>query len=451
MQIPYKKTCVLFGLLMLSTFQPSIALPNSAEAAQQAPTKDYSAEVRQTSLILLDSFSLQASKDAFVNKSAFTNEVNAIIKEGDKALTEEAYTVTKKSVLPASNNINDYFSVGPYWWPDPKKKDGLPWIRRDGDVNQSVRGDNADNRQIGGLISAIDRLALAYYFSGDAKYATRAERLLNVFFIDEGTKMNPHANYAQSIPGKVVGRGIGIIEFRELVRVLDGMTLMQGEFSDRTKVLMDEWLTIFMSWLIESSNGRDENHAKNNHGTFYDVILASLSSYLGMNDVTLLVIENTKVRITQQIQSDGQQPLELARTRPFHYSTFNLLAFTSMATIAKANGIDLLNYPSTADARILQAYAFLVADFDNKSLWNGKQEKELRLQNLVGLSLALKKLNNESEQASQTNAIVVATLADILQRDNEEVSRQAQACAPVFNYSQWQDINYSSIVKPCVY
>ncbi len=25
-------------------------------------------------------------------------------------------------------------SVGPYWWPDPSKPDGLPYIRRDGEV-----------------------------------------------------------------------------------------------------------------------------------------------------------------------------------------------------------------------------------------------------------------------------------------------------------------------------
>lgn len=26
-------------------------------------------------------------------------------------------------------------SVGPYWWPDPSKPDGLPYIRKDGHKN----------------------------------------------------------------------------------------------------------------------------------------------------------------------------------------------------------------------------------------------------------------------------------------------------------------------------
>jgi len=444
---------------------PSVVGQDANQAALQSDPKrvqqdtqlvrDFASEVRQTSLIILDSETLAASKKAYQNDLAFKKEVEAIIKTGDKASKISPYTVTKKTVLPASNNKNDYFTVGPYWWPDPKKKNGLPWIRRDGDVNQAVRGENSDHRQIYGLINTIDSLALAYYFSDNPKYAKRAEKLLRVFFIDEDTKMNPHANYAQAIPGKYLGRGIGIIEFRQMVRMLDGMTLMQSEFQDDTKVLVDEWLTIFMGWLIESDHGRTEMKKENNHGTYYDVILASLSSYLGMDDVSNLVIRNTKARIKSQIERDGRQPHELERTRPFHYSTFNLIAFTNMVKIANNMGVDLLHYPNEDDARIVKAYTFLTSDFTNRKYWSGKQEKTLSLDKLVGFSMIIDQLAKQPRKPNNTDArlqqSISTTLSTILNIDEDEVSRQMQACAPLFNYSELNDISYSSTVKPCTY
>ena len=35
---------------------------------------------------------------------------------------------------PPSGDKHDYLSYSRYWWPDPEKNDGLPYIRRDGVV-----------------------------------------------------------------------------------------------------------------------------------------------------------------------------------------------------------------------------------------------------------------------------------------------------------------------------
>ena len=47
----------------------------------------------------------------------------------------------------------------------------------------------------------------------------KAVELLNVFFLDEYTRMNPHLLYAQAIPGRTKGRGIGIIDTLHLAEV----------------------------------------------------------------------------------------------------------------------------------------------------------------------------------------------------------------------------------------
>ena len=68
-------------------------------------------------------------------------------------------------------------SLGPYWWPDPNKPDGLPYIRRDGERNPEISSDY-DAPRFGALTGAVTTLALAYYFSDDEKYAARAALLL---------------------------------------------------------------------------------------------------------------------------------------------------------------------------------------------------------------------------------------------------------------------------------
>ncbi|WP_146531059.1 alginate lyase family protein [Novipirellula artificiosorum] len=48
------------------------------------------------------------------------------------------FSVTDGGVVPPSGDPHDYMSVGPYWWPDPNKDDGLPYIRRDARVLQEA-------------------------------------------------------------------------------------------------------------------------------------------------------------------------------------------------------------------------------------------------------------------------------------------------------------------------
>ena len=53
----------------------------------------------------------------------------------DKVLTKPAHSVVEKTKTPPSGDRHDYMSVGPYWWPDSTKPNGLPYIRKDGQIN----------------------------------------------------------------------------------------------------------------------------------------------------------------------------------------------------------------------------------------------------------------------------------------------------------------------------
>lgn len=382
--------------------------------------KDDKSEGYLSGLLLLDGALLSQTK---LNQKRFASDLAELIEQADKPLTMQAVTVTQNETVAFSNDPHDYFSVGPYWWPDPKKKDGLPWINRDGQVNQSMRGPDSDTKLFQKLMRSIRVLGLAYYFSEQQQYAEKAQQLLQVWFIDVETKMNPHLNYAQSIPGRVHGRGIGIIDWRLMPHLLDTLTLISPQTDHDFEQAMQEWLSYFLVWMIESKNGQDEAAMKNNHGTFYDVILASLTLYLKFDDLAKDVFGNSKIRIASQIKADGRQPHELDRTKPFHYSSFNLLAFAQLATMAKKVDIDLWHYPSEQDQRIYQAYRYLLDNIENKALWQGKQEQELPLYRLLGSGYLIKTALGDKQ------------IMSLFGSWDEKAKQQASQCALLFSHT----------------
>ena len=68
--------------------------------------------------------------------------------------------------MPPSGDIHDYTSMGPYWWPDPEKEDGLPYIRRDGEINPEYF-DYKDKEEMGKLLNSLKVLSQAFYFTGN--------------------------------------------------------------------------------------------------------------------------------------------------------------------------------------------------------------------------------------------------------------------------------------------
>ena len=64
----------------------------------------------------------------------------AVLARADAALAGPAYSVTSKTRTPPSGDKHDYISMGPYWWPDPSRPGGEPYVRRDGEVNPERDG-----------------------------------------------------------------------------------------------------------------------------------------------------------------------------------------------------------------------------------------------------------------------------------------------------------------------
>ena len=276
--------------------------------------------------------------------TAISNRVNVLLMDADKELAAGPYSVTlHKTRVAPSGNPHDYLSQAPYWWADPSKPDGKPYIRKDGQRNPEIYLLH-DDSQLNDLCRAVKKLGFAYYFTGKEQYAQKAAGLLHTWFIDTATKMAPNFNYAQYVPGVNDGRGTGIIESRALTVIPDALAMMQESKSitGTLKSGIRQWFGEYLEWLQTSKNGIEEKQALNNHGTFYDVQVVDFALFAGDQKLAKDVIQKQTIpRMAVQFKADGTQPLELERTRSWSYSNMNLEGWCMLAVLAGHLDLDL--------------------------------------------------------------------------------------------------------------
>jgi hypothetical protein len=268
----------------------------------------------------------------------------ALRKAADAALARGPYTVAAKTKMPQSGDRHDYYSIGPYWWPDPGKSDGLPYARRDGETNPESRGPEFDKDRIQKFAADVQLLALAAYHLDDRRYAQHAAVLLQTWFLVPATRMNPNLNFAQAVPGVNAGRGEGIIELIVMPQVIEAISLIaaQGALTAKEVDDLKAWFGEFVGWMQTSNNGRDEAAKTNNHGMYYDYLLTHFALFAGKKEIAKTVANSfLSKRIAAQMAKDGSLPEELSRTRSLHYSFFAMQAAARMATISECVGVDI--------------------------------------------------------------------------------------------------------------
>ncbi len=318
-------------------------------------------------ITILLSFNFQSTK-ATLSLSQKKDSISAaekirIIQAAEKALKVADFSVMNKTSVSVSGNKHDYYSLAPYFWPDPKKKDGVPYIRKDGQVNPEARTNATDYEEWGNFIQSVSSLRKGYELTKEKKYAIKQKNLIAIWFLNDETKMNPNLNYAQGIRGLNSGRQFGIIEFGGIEEVMKDITLLKKEqiIDDKFRTDFNKWLSEYANWLQNSKFGKLEASATNNHGSTYDLQLAHLFIYVNNLKKLHQLLEEVKTkRIAMQIEADGKQPEELTRTKAFSYSLLNLNTLTQLALLGKKYDVDIWNYKTPKGGSIKKAYDFLI-------------------------------------------------------------------------------------------
>lgn len=341
-----------------------------------------------SSLLLVNPVQLVHTQERIKNNDpSLLPALAALRRSASQALATPILSVTHKQRLAPSGDPHDYLSMGPYWWPDPARSDGLPYIRRDGERNPEA--EQYDSPRLKQLVSAVATLAWAGFFFERKAYFQYAAVLIRAWFLDEATHMNPHLEYGQFIPGVCDGRGIGIIDTSTVFpTLLDAVQVaaFAGALSPAELDAIRGWMAAYLDWNVNSPNGKDEDLQHNNHSTWYDVQLAALALFTGQPDLAARVCSAARERrINSQILPDGSQPYELARTRSFSYSTMNLTAFLNLGVLAAHTGVDLLGYESSERRGIRRAMDWLLPYAERLLPWEAPQITPIDPASLVSL------------------------------------------------------------------
>ena len=343
---------------------------------------------------------------------------DSLLKQANGYLKMKPISVIGKEFTPVSGNKHDYMSQAPYFWYDSTKPGGLPYMRKDGVRNPEINK-ITDRTYLGNLENATRTLSLAWYITGDEKYAGKSAQLLKTWFLDENTRMNPHLEYGQAVPGINTGRGIGLIETVALTNIADAAILLQGakSWTEADHSSLQKWYAQFLNWMLTSKNGKDEHAAKNNHGTWYYAQVVDFSLFTGDKDKAKQLAEESKKRLDSQLTKEGKQPLELERTNGLGYSTMNLRGWFTVATLAEKTGVDLWNYHTSKSVDLRTAFDWLLPYALGEKKWEYQQISRYNKNEIYPLLLQASSAFKDQKYlttAKELNPGTVNAMADLL-------------------------------------
>ena len=304
-----------------------------------------------------------------------------VVRRAKAALAEPIVRITDKHAPSPSGDPHDYISYSRYWWPDPSKPGGLPYVRHDGHHNME-QVNRGDINRLEKFADTVQALATGWARTGNPEFANRAGEWLRAWFVDPSTRMNPSLDYSQIRLGHGGNKGTksGVLDGRRLLRALDAFRILEdsGVLKPGDLTAVRAWFADYYSWLKTSTLGRAEADSKNNHGTWCLVQELALAIQLGGKDDITRLSERARGLIESQILPDGSQPLELARVDGLSYSTFNLEAHMQLASLARSAGVDLYHFTPKRGGGLKAAIEYLRPYNSAPETWKGHQNAKVK-------------------------------------------------------------------------
>lgn len=296
------------------------------------------------------------------------NDANRIVKLGKK------YSVTFNDRVLSNVSNHEYMSISRYSWPNPKTKNGLPYITIDGKTNYT-NTKVSDKGYIDGISRDIFILGMAFYYTNEEKYAAWAKELVDCFFIDKKTRLNPSLEYASVLPG-VPNTGGSVIESVVLIDLVEGMQLLKNSAAFKGCLPgVEAWFISYLDWMNNSVKGKVNIKDQNNKGTYNTLQRCVYHLFVGQNENARRTFEREAFkRVNDQISSDGSMPQELRRAVPLGYVKYNLMAFKMLDNVGKTMGYDLFDYKGPKGQSLMKANGWLSKYGEGKEIWKYSKE-----------------------------------------------------------------------------
>lgn len=292
-----------------------------------------------------------------------------VVRQAEAALASQPVTITAVVNPRSAGGPHDFSSEGDYWWPDPQHPDG-PYVRRDGETNPA--NFVAHRRLLAAFARDAGALAAAYDLTRDERFAAAAVAQLRAWFVDPATRMAPSLAHAQAIHGIATGRAAGVIDTVHLAEVALAARALHGSpaLDAATETAVAAWFGEYLRWLQTHPYGVEESRAENNHATAWALQAAAFARLLD-DEKTLADLRRRfrEVLLPAQMAPDGSFPRELARTKPYGYSIFNLDVLAALAVVLSTPGDDLVRFRLADGRGVQRGVEFLAPYLADKARW----------------------------------------------------------------------------------
>ncbi|KAG9030913.1 hypothetical protein FRB95_003423 [Tulasnella sp. JGI-2019a] len=287
------------------------------------------------------------------------------------------WSVMNKTYLAPSNDSHDYLSWAPYYIANCSNVQNTTeltpqqiwtecdYVNEDGVFSPDVRLVN-DTGNFQAMSDAVFYNTLAYRITGDVSYANTVVWFIDIWFLNNATYMNPNLDYAQvvrGVNGSHGGTHYGVLDLHGMTKVASAVLVLRASQAAAWTSSLDQafsaWCTEYVNWLTTSTLGLGELASTNNHGTFAFNQVAAIQAMLGNSSAAKATLNQYFNGIYQnQIIANGDQPLESARTRPYHYRAYNAAAVITIHRIGDYLGLNTWNTTTAAGANIQTAVDF---------------------------------------------------------------------------------------------
>ncbi len=334
---------------------------------------------------------------AIMRKEGWTQDaVRRLRAEAEKRLKEGPWSVTSErpKSLDLDLDVHDYYSQAPYWWPDPTNPTGA-YVHKDGQLNPDRF--MANRNALSAMCESVFTLGTAAFLLDDPRYARRAARDINTWFVNPKTRMNPSLDFAQVISGSSAARGEGILDGRVFIRAIQGMEFLAhtGTWDPKDQAAVHRWFVEYLSWLTRSKKGQYEKKSGNNHASWWTAQTAAVASFVQNRAVENMAFAYYRDRILpSQIHADGSAPREETSTRSPFYSAFNLEAYATTCRIAQVNGEDLWNAEGKKGVTIAAVVEHLRPSLLDPKGWSKEQIAEFQSNGVYALAFTGMGLKN---------------------------------------------------------
>lgn len=307
------------------------------------------------------------------------SERNRILDLADSCLAKQPINIGDCPAPLSVGGVNDYFSQGDYWWPNPDTEDHLPWIRRDGETNP----DNFDDHRIllRRMRKIVCALASAYKITSDEKYSEKAIQFLEGWFVSPKTRMNPSLYYSQVSLGHYEngGRSFGIIDTLHLIEIPLAINALEKSKYMGKKLYIEliSWFNSYLDFMVNSELGITERNYGNNHGVAWHVQATLYAKFTGQKDILDQCRTQFKEEyLEKQLASDGTFPEEIARTKPYNYSLFIMDLMAILAYELSTPQDDLFKFKTKSGKSYQDALEFIFPVTKDKTLWSYHKDVE---------------------------------------------------------------------------